>query len=230
MAAAARHKGSGWRGTAEALVVVFAPMSKDDGDDSELVRAARAFDTQLRRFARASESARKRPLDTEKNLARVGAALEEAAAAETEFGPTAHALIAALQAARAEQERQVAEVQVRVKEYSERATLFAELVARYKALGEQAAGLTGLAQTLSAKKRALDPDVDDTKMLATSLGELDQRVLLVTADAQGLAQSAREAGFQQVADEAHSLYQTIASVRNKLNLLRQSFGGPPPPS
>ncbi len=204
-------------------------MAKDEQDGSPLVMAARAFDAELKKFERATAAAQRRPLDSEKNLERTAAAIQEAADAEQNLGPTAQALVGALQAAREQQERQAELIRARALELAERLRLSEELMARYRAIGEQAAALTGLAQTLAAKKRQHGTD-SELGMLTASLGELDQRVLLVTQDAQDLAAGARAAGFEQIATEAHTLYQTLASTRNKLNLLRQSFGGGPAPS
>jgi hypothetical protein len=196
-------------------------MAGDESDD--LVAAVVAFDAELKRFARACESAQKRPLDSQKNLERVAEALNEAREAERQLGPRAQAMMAALSAAREQQQVQAESARQRVEEFNQRTQVFHDLMERYRAIGMEAGELNGLAQKFAEAKRE-GAEAMDANELRTGLGDFDTRLLKVATDAQELATAGREADYEEVAREAHSLHQKLLAMRNKIKLVRESLG------
>ena len=192
-------------------------------DESDLVTTVMAFDAELQRFARACESAQKRPLDSQKNLERVGEALNEAREAERQLGPRAQAMMAALSAAREQQQAQAEAARLRVEEFNRRTQVFQELMERYRGIGEEAGALNELAQKFAETKREGAEGLDANELRA-GLADFDARLLKVATDAQELASAGKEAEYEEVAREAHSLHQKLLAMRNKIKLVRESLG------
>jgi hypothetical protein len=197
-------------------------MSADRKEQDELVTAAQAFEEGLTRFARACDGATRRSLDSRRGLELAAEALKEAATAEEELGPRARALAAAIQAARDRQERQAEALRARAQEIEQRSQLYDGLMRRYRALGEEATSLTGLAQRFAETKRSDAPP--DLAELRTGLAEFDGRMGKAADEAQSLSDSARASLFEEVAKDAHALYQKLTSMRNKVKLLREALG------
>jgi len=125
---------------------------KDRAESSPLLAAALAFDAELERFARLTESASHGSLGSQKALERAAEALKEIADCEEQMQAQARALMAALGAAREQQERQAALASQRAEEVRERTAVYSELLARFKSLGAEAAELNVMGQSLSARK------------------------------------------------------------------------------
>jgi len=105
---------------------------KDRAESSPLLAAALAFDAELERFARLTESASHCSLGSQKALERAAEALKEIADCEEQMQAQARALMAALGAAREQQERQAALASQRAEEVRERTAVYSELLARFK--------------------------------------------------------------------------------------------------
>ncbi|HET6148150.1 MAG TPA: hypothetical protein VFH68_11520 [Polyangia bacterium] len=197
-----------------------------DREISPLLAAAQAFDAELERFGYLVESARKGPLGSQKALERAAETLKEIADCEEQMQARARVLMAALGAAREQQEAQVALVSQRAEEVRERTSVYGELLRQFQALGQDAADLNAMAQRLSAKKRdagATASDMAKDPELAAGLHELSDRMASVAAGAQDLATAARDADFEDVSRQADSLRQQLLAARNKVVLLHGSL-------
>ncbi len=200
---------------------------KERGEPSPLLAAAEAFDAELERFAHLTDAAGHGNLDSQKALERAAETLKEIADCEEEMQAQARALMAALGAARDQQEKQAALAAQRAEEVRQRTTVYGELLQRFQALGAEAAELNAMGQGLSARKRegapATNAEMARDPGLASGLRELSQRMSEVAEHAQGLLTAAREADFEDVARQAESLRQQLLAARNKVLLLHGSL-------
>ncbi len=197
-------------------------------EPSTLLAAAEAFDTELARFGHLAETARTGTLGSQKALERAAETLKEIADCEEQMQARAHALMAALGAARTQQESHAALVSERAEEVRRRTTVYAELLQQFQALGQDAAELNGMGQRLSARKReagasSAGADLARDPELTTGLRELSERMGAVAERAQALAAAARAADFEDVWRQADSLRQQLLAARNKVVLLHGSL-------
>jgi chromosome segregation ATPase len=197
-------------------------MVKKSEPPTPLLGAAEAFDTELGRFGRLADSARKGKLDSQRSLQRAAEALKEVADSEELLQQHAQVLMSALAAARDLQQTQAEAVRARATEIQTRTEVYADLMRRFQALGEDAVDLNARGQQLAGKTRsaaemAADPD------LASGLDDLQQRMSDVSERAQALATAAHEADFEDVSRQADSLRQQLLSARNKIALLRSNL-------
>lgn len=197
-------------------------MPKKTENHTPLLEAAEAFDTELARFGHLTESARKGKLDSQRGLQRAAEALKEVADCEELLQQHAQRLMAALASARDQQQTQAELVRDRATEIQTRTEVYAELMRRFQALGQDAVDLNALGQQLAGKTRtAAEMAADDG--LAAGLDDLQGRMGGVSERAQALAASAHEADFEDVSRQADSLRQQILSARNKISLLRTNL-------
>lgn len=174
-------------------------MAQKDEEGSELVMAARALETELRRFAAHAETAAKSPLRTRKQIERAAKQLETVAASEEALNRHVQALLSAIQQARARKDEQVAAVAASAQKLQERTARYQQLMETYAELGHAAAALN-----------TMDPGA--TENLHDSLGELAAR-------AEALGASAAADGFDDIAQQAESMREQLLSLRNKVKLL-----------
>jgi chromosome segregation ATPase len=200
---------------------------KDRAEPSPLLAAAEAFDAELERFAHLTEAARHGSLGSQKALERAAEALKEIADCEEQMQAQARGLMAALGAAREQQERQAALAAERAEEVRERTAVYAELLERFQALGAEAAELNVMGQSLSARKSdaggAAGAGAAKDPAFANGLRDLAQRMGEVADHALGLTTAARDADFEDVARQAESLRQQLLAARNKVQLLHGSL-------
>ena len=200
---------------------------KDRAEPSPLLAAAEAFDAELERFAHLTEAARHGSLGSQKALERAAEALKEIADCEEQMQAQARALMAALGAAREQQEKQAALAAQRAEEVRERTAVYGELLKRFQALGAEAAELNVMGQSLSARKpearRAPARKRPRIRSSTNGLRDLSQRMGEVADHAQGLTTAARDADFEDVARQAESLRQQLLAARNKVQLLHGSL-------
>jgi hypothetical protein len=200
---------------------------KERGEASPLLAAAEAFDAELERFAHLTEAAGHGNLGSQKALERAAEALKEIADCEEQMQEQARALMAALGAAREQQEKQAALAARRAEEVRERTTIYGDLLGRFKTLGTEAGELNAMGQSLSARRRdgsaASNAELAKDPTLASGLRDLSQRMTEVAEHAQELMTAAREADFEDVARQAESLRQQLLAARNKVMLLHGSL-------
>ena len=197
-------------------------MPKKTENHTPLLEAAEAFDTELARFAHLTDSSRKGKLDSQRSLQRAAEALKEVADCEELLQQHAQRLMSALASARDAQQTQAELVRERATEIQTRTEVYADLMRRFQALGQDAVDLNALGQQLAGKTRTpAEMAADDG--LAAGLDDLQQRMGGVSERAQALAASAHEADFEDVSRQADSLRQQILSARNKISLLRTNL-------
>jgi chromosome segregation ATPase len=177
-------------------------------DTSALVAAAIAFDAELAAYARLGDLFVRTPFTTLKHLERANATLGELAEAEGRLSAAGQQLIAALSAARGEQEALAKSVVDRAPELTVRNKRLQELMA---ALGELAGEVAKINQLAAATNGdATAPAKPDATALSAS-------VLALSARAEELAKSAREADYAELAEQAHSLHQRLQAIAKKLH-------------
>jgi len=189
---------------------------------SPLVAAVQAFDAELQRFALAAAAACRRSLDSKRELERAAASLKEAAEAERALPERAQALIAALNAAQADQQARTEALRTRAEEIHKRCDEYDALADRYGAIGAEAAGLSTLAQGLGARSKEGDTDAAS---IASALGEVADKLTSLRDAAKVLGADSRQAGFEELSREAHNVEQTLNSLRNKLTIARDAMSG-----
>jgi hypothetical protein len=192
---------------------------------SDLMQAAAAFDDELARFARLVEAARTGPLNSQKHLQRAAHAFEQVGESEKRLGETAQALVAALNGARQLQEVQAQALQGRAREIEARTEVAADLLRRYGAVGQKAGELNSLVLDIAAKKAngASEPN----EAVAAALAELRGKMGEVAEGASGLVKAAREADFQDIAQQIDSLRQQIVAVGQKVAAIEKALTSRP---
>jgi chromosome segregation ATPase len=201
-------------------------------ESSPLTAAAESFDDALRRFSTLTEALRKRQLDSRHALESAAALLKDVTRCQEELQTKAQALVAALGAARDTQQAQAEFVQERAQDIQRRAQDYATLTVRFEEVGQQAAGLNTLAQSLAARRGIADRSLRDTEVpaLLSELDELRERMGSVADQAAGLIADARNAQFEELCGRADSLRQQLLAARNKIGLLRENLVKAVPPA
>jgi chemotaxis protein histidine kinase CheA len=174
-----------------------------------LVEAAGAFVEELRSYALLSEAFQRAPLVSSKHLERVNDTLGRIAEAEQRLAACGQRLAQAVAEAHADQERLAQATLARIPAIKERTTQLGELLARFEALGQEAARLN---QGEAAPGTAAAGDENArARALLTQLRSLAER-------AHELTMQARQAEFDELSNRCHALYQQLASAQKKLEL------------
>jgi len=182
--------------------------------------AAATFDAQLARFSELAAVARQGPLNSQKNLQRAARAFQEIGEAEKQLGIAAQNLVAALTTARHTQESQAQAIQERAQEIARRTAVAADLLKQYGAIGEKAAELNTLVLDLASKK---SDGAGANAELLPLLGQVRARLAEVLEGALRLVTAAREADFQDIAGEADSLREQVATADVKIAAIERSL-------
>jgi hypothetical protein len=175
-------------------------MAKRADPESQLVAAALAFDEQLAAYGRLAELLLKTPLATAKHLERVNQTLAEIAATEERLGQTGRALAEAVAAARDHQQQLAERMVAHVPEIARRNQELRDVVAELQQIGETTREINLAAAGGTA-----------------AVLEVEERVAGLAARAEALAAKARAAGFDDVASQAHTVYQQLVALGRKLH-------------
>ncbi|HUS30329.1 MAG TPA: hypothetical protein VMZ53_17595 [Kofleriaceae bacterium] len=175
--------------------------------ESPLIQAATEFDEALAVYSRLGDLFLKTPLSSLKHLERANQTLGELADCEQRLQDTGKKLIEALTAARQRQEQLSQDVIAQAPMLKERNAQLRELMTQ---MGALAADVQSVNALVSAKNgdQAQPPDAD--------AGEVSAKVLELSKRAEGLAASARDVDFAELADQAHSLHQRLKAIGMKL--------------
>jgi hypothetical protein len=173
-------------------------MAKRTRSPSPLIEAAEAFDDALRAYTQLSEQFVKTPLSSSRQLERANEVLQEIVGCEERLGAAGQDLAAAVGAARDRQEQLARDVLDRLPVLEARNQHLAELLGQFEALGQEAAALNATITT-----------ADPREVAATTAG------LATRADA--LAGAARDAAFDELASQAHAMYQRLLAASKKLS-------------
>jgi chromosome segregation ATPase len=205
---------------------------KKTEDASPLTSAAEAFDEELQRFSTLTNALRKRQLESRHALESAAELLKDVTRCQEELQLRAQALVGALGAAREAQQAQAEVVQERAREVQQRAQEYAALTARFEEVGQQAAGLNTLAQSLATRRGIADQSLKESELpgLLAQLDELRERMGSVADQAATLIDDARTARFEELCGRADSLRQQLLAARNKVGLLRENLVKAVPPT
>jgi len=174
-------------------------------EQSPLLAAAAAFDEALAIYARLGQLFIKQPLDSVKHLERANQILGEIADCEQRLQDAGKDLITALSASRATQEDLAAEVVGHAPKVQERNQKLKELMTE---MGQLATDAAQVSSQVVNKEGAETPPPDP--------GAVSESVLALSARAEALAATARDANFEEVATQAHSLHQRLKAIAQKL--------------
>ena len=185
-------------------------MSKPE--HSSLLAAATAFDDQLAIYARLGQLFVKQPLGSVKHLERANEILGQIADCEQRLQDAGKELITALASARETQEQLAGEVIAHAPAVQARNQRLKELMTE---MGQ----LTTDAATVSAQVVQKDGDGEGGEGAAKERpdpGAVSEAILALSQRAEALAGSAREAEFDEVSTQAHSLHQRLRVIAQKL--------------
>ncbi len=174
-------------------------------EPSALLVAATAFDEALAIYARLGQLFIKQPLTSVKHLERANQILGEIADCEQRLQDAGKALITALAAARQTQEELAAEVVAHAPNVQERNARLKELMTEMGQLATDAAAVSSQVTKPSGEDVA-PPDP----------GAVSESVLALSQRAEQLSATARDAEFEEVATQAHSLHQRLKVIAQKL--------------
>jgi hypothetical protein len=175
---------------------------------SPLMDAAIAFDEQLAIYARLGELFLKTPLTSLKHLERANQTLGELADCERRLQECGQRLIHALTAARQQQEGLSTEIVAHAPGLQARNQQLNELMSQMGQLASDVA-------RVNARVTAANGD-DAQSATAPDPGEVSAEVLALSTRAEQLAAAAHEASFEELASQAHALFQRLKAIGEKL--------------
>jgi hypothetical protein len=184
-------------------------------DSSPLADAAANFDKELATYTRLGKLFIECPLSSVKYLERANVTLTEIAQCEERLQQAGQTLVRALSASRDQQEELAKAVVAHVPSLQARNQRLQELMTEMSAVAAEVAGLNDV---IAVKKDNGDSTKGPTPADARDVSET---VLALSSRAEVLATSAREAEFEEVATQAHSLHQRLQAIGKKL----QKAGG-----
>lgn len=188
--------------------VDFGVMAKHD---TELTDAAAGFDQELAAYTRLGELFISAPVASVKQLERANTTLAEIAACEERLQTAGQRLIQALAAARSHQEQLAKDVVARVPVVQARNRQLQALMADLAGVATQVGALnTVLTGQRDNGDPTQPPTTDAARDVSTTLLALSER-------ASELATAARDAEFEELATQAHALYQRLQAIGKKLH-------------
>jgi len=184
--------------------------------DSALVAAAHALETELRRFEELSLRLKKLPFDSEKNLERAAKALVEIADAEERVGAQVQALVGAVSHVREHQQSLAAIVQERALELKARTEEYRTLLEHFGTLGREARSINAMVSDAAAQPRS---SPDERASAIQGLVVAQEKMALVAEGAKALAEAATTKHFGDLARSAENLRQSLLAAKNKIGRL-----------
>ncbi len=192
-------------------------MSKTTTPDSPLLAAVHALDDELGRFEALADAARRTPLTSERNLEKAATAINQAAESQQRVHGHIQALIEAITVAR-KQHDETAEALVKTRdEVQARGERFQTQLARFAALGKEAADISGFVRQLGELKGKPNGEV------VAQLAEVQERMTKVVAGATALGKEAESEDMEDLGRQCDSLKQQVQSALNKVTLLREKL-------
>lgn len=179
--------------------------------DTELAEAAAGFDHELAGYTRLGELFIAAPVASVKQLERANGALAEIAACEERLQAAGQRLVAALADARSRQEQLARDVVARVPVVQDRNRRLQELMANLAGVATQVGALN---TTLAGQRDNGDPSQPPT---ADAARDVSTTLLALSERASELASAARDAQFEELATQAHALYQRLQAIGKKLH-------------
>ena len=201
------------------------PMSRNDrapGHASTFLAAASALEAELKRFEDVAAVLGHAPLDSQKAIEHAARLTRDAADAQARFAERLQALVALVGGANERQRAAAAVINGRVAAIDARTAEHEALAARFGALGEEARGINGLVQEVTAGG-GMPTTPERLAGLIERLEEIVARMGVAVAGAQAVAQEARAADFVDVERNADALRQQLQAARNRVGLLRRGL-------
>ena len=192
-------------------------MTKTTSPDSPLKTAVQALDDELDRFEALADSARRTPLTSERNLEKAATAINQAAESQQRVHGHIQALIDAIGAARVKHDKTAEELVQTRDEVQARGERFQAQLARFAALGKEAAEISGFVRQLGELKGKANGEV------VAQLGEVQERMTKVVAGATALGKEAEAEQMEDLGRQCDSLRQQVQSALNKVTLLRDKL-------
>lgn len=179
--------------------------------ETELADAAAGFDDELATYARLGELFIGTPVSSVKHLERANATLAEIAACEERLQAAGQRMVQALAAARARQEQLASEVVARVPVVQGRNQQLRQLMSELSAVAGEVGALNA---SMTVQRENGDPTRPPT---ADSARDVSTTLLALSERAAQLAAGARDAEFEELATQAHALYQRLEAIGKKLH-------------
>jgi methyl-accepting chemotaxis protein len=190
---------------------------------SELMAAALAFDEELERFGKLADAARQGPLNSQKNLERAAGALQDAATLQEQVGDRLRGLADAIAAASQRQIVAAETLAARAQEVQAQSSATSGLLERFEALGREAREINALVVAAMPEKGD-GGGPERVRQTVAQLETVEGRMSAVVERAAELGHAAEAAGLVDLARQADALRQQMLASRNKVHLVRQSFG------
>jgi hypothetical protein len=184
-------------------------------DTSALVDAAAAFDAELAAYARLGKLFIETSLSSVKHLERANHTLAEIAACEERLQAAGQQLVAALAGARQRQEELAKQVVAHVPTVQARNQRLKDLMGELTAVASEVSSLN---EHISRRGENGDASQPPT---AADARDVSAGILALSARAEALAKTAREAEFEELHAQAHALHQRLQVIGKKL----QKAGG-----
>lgn len=192
---------------------------KQKKPSSPLLEAAQAFQDELDSYAHLSEGFARAPLDSARHLERASELLGSLAASEQRLGECGRRLGEAVTGARDTQEKLAARAIDRVPQLKQRTAELAGLLKQLQELGAEAVGLNETAAALAhppAADAAL-PGLDKPGIARDRARQLSESIQGLSRRAQDVAKAANDSEFEDIARQAHALYQQLLAAHRKLH-------------
>jgi ABC-type transporter Mla subunit MlaD len=186
--------------------------AKKSPGGSPLLEAAQSFEAELSSYAQLSEAFQRAPLASAKQLERANETLGQIAASEQRLGAIGQRLAQAVGEVREQQDRLARATLDRVPAVKKRMEDLRTLLAQFEALGKEASALNEQAVALGRRQA-------DSPSPSAAVKELIAHMLTLSERAHQLANQARAADFEELANRAHALHQQLLSGHNKLKLV-----------
>jgi len=197
---------------------MIAPMAQDKARPGGMTAAAEALERELQRYEALARDLAHERLDSEKTLRRATQALTGLRESETRLGETLAQLVGEISQARERQQAQAAKVAACAEQVALRSDALGALLARWSAIGNEAAEVTRLVHRVATEPATNGGAGAD---LATTFGEIEQRLSQLAQDAETLSGAALAESFGDLAKQADGLRQQVLGSLNKVRLARK---------
>ncbi len=180
------------------------------GNAGGLADAARRLEEALTRFDELVAAVKRAPLGSRKQIERAARTMQEAADNQEVCAGALGELAQALAHGREQNQHSADALTARAAEIQARANEHDALSAGLRAIAERATALNKQVQDLGA-------NAGDAAAVRTKIGDIKSALDAIVADSDELRRKANEAELSDIAREADTLHQTVASARRKLS-------------
>jgi hypothetical protein len=178
--------------------------------DSALVEAAAKFASELDSYSRLGDLFLKTPLSSVKHLERANQTLQDIVQCESRLQAAGQDLVRVMAGARTHQESLSKSVVEHVPTVQKRNERLRELMDELTAVAGEVGGLNTQIQHKSGNGDATAPQT------TADARDVSETALALSARAEALAATARDAEFEELATQAHSLHQRLQAIGKKL--------------